>query len=72
MVAALRALAVLIGHHTRAALDMAGAGLLQASRVGVQESTQRPRRYEHSADPPEPERRAPLSRSESQALPKAA
>ena len=41
MAAALRALAVLIRRHPRAALDMAGAGLVQAGRVGLQDLTRR-------------------------------
>ena len=55
MAAALRALAVLIGRHPRAALDMAGAGLVQAGRVGVQDLTRRLERFDRGADDPEAE-----------------
>ena len=64
MAAALRALAVLIGRHPRAALDMAGAGLVQAGRVGVQDLTRRLSRFDRRAEAPEAEPRPTLTRRE--------
>ena len=62
LAAALRALAVLVGRHPRAALDAAGSGLVQAGRVGVQDLTRRLGRYERRTSPPaEAGRRAPLT-----------
>jgi hypothetical protein len=59
----MRALVVLLGRHPRAALDMAGAGLLQASRVGVRDLTRRLARYDREAAT-KPPARPPMTRAE--------
>jgi hypothetical protein len=51
--AALRALGVLVRHHPGTALEMAGAGLVQAGRTGVQELTARVRSLERDDAAPE-------------------
>jgi hypothetical protein len=48
LAAALRALVVLVRRHPQAALDMARAGMIQASRTGVRELTARLGRYDRS------------------------
>jgi hypothetical protein len=48
LAAALRALVVLVRRHPRAALDVAGAGMIQASRTGVRELTARLSRCDRS------------------------
>ncbi|MGK6316082.1 hypothetical protein [Neorhizobium sp. DT-125] len=56
--AMLRALSVLVRHHPRAALDMAGAGLKQAGRSGFEEVKEAltphslDRKEHASSDPP--------------------
>lgn len=44
--ASFRALSVLLRRHPRAALDMAGSGLVHAARVGLRDLTGRLRRYD--------------------------
>jgi hypothetical protein len=62
--AGFRALSVLLRRHPRAALDMAGSGLVHAGRVGVRDLTRRLRRYDRSgARPP-----ARLTRREARAF----
>jgi len=63
LAAALKALAVLLRRHPRAALDMASAGVIQAGRAGVHELTDRLRRFEPH-DEPRSRPRQPLSRRE--------
>ena len=46
LAAALRAIVVLVRRHPQAVLDMAGAGMIQASRTGVRELTARLSRYD--------------------------
>jgi hypothetical protein len=48
LAAALRALVVLVRRHPRAALDVAGAGMIQASRTGMRELTARLGSYDRS------------------------
>jgi hypothetical protein len=65
LAAAVRALVVLVRRHPRAALDMAGAGMVQASRTGVRELTARLGRYDRS---PAAAPRARLTRREMRAF----
>jgi hypothetical protein len=46
LAAAVRAIVVLVHRHPRAALDIAGAGIVQASRSSVRELTARLGRYD--------------------------
>jgi hypothetical protein len=59
LAAAVKALTVLIRKHPRAAVDMAAAAALKASRVGVQGLTERLGRLERTEPP-----RRPLTRRE--------
>jgi hypothetical protein len=52
LAAGLRAVVVLVRRHPQAALDMAGAGMIQASRTGVRELTARLGRYDRSLAAP--------------------
>jgi hypothetical protein len=63
LAAAVKALAVLVKRHPRAALDAAAAAAVSAGRVGVQGLAERLRRYER---PDRPRRR--LSKRETKAF----
>jgi hypothetical protein len=65
LAAALRAIVVLVRRHPRAVLDMAGAGMVQASRTGVRELTARLGRYDR---PAVARPRRPLTRRELRAF----
>ena len=65
LAAALRAIVVLVRRHPRAALDMAGAGIVQASRTSVRELAARLGRYDRSAAA---RPRRPLTRRELRAF----
>ena len=58
----LRALGVLLRRHPKAALDAAGAGVLQAGRVGVQDLTRRLSPFDPAARESDPHPR--MSRRE--------
>ena len=63
--ATVKALSVLLRKHPRAALDMATAAALQASRAGVREMTGALRRFERPETEARPATRArPLARRE--------
>jgi hypothetical protein len=67
LAAAVRALAVLVRRHPRAAADMAAAGAIQAARTGVRELHARLGAWERPAEPPAAEAREarrPLTRRE--------
>ena len=62
LAAVVKAVAVLVRRHPRAALDAAAAGLVHAGRVGVHDLTERLRGPEKTGE--EPPRPRPLSKTE--------